>query len=54
MEWQPEGMLEELGAALGADDRRVKADLESFKQLVESRQAESGAWRGRVEQGKTR
>lgn len=54
MDWQPEGMLEELGAALGSDDRRVKADLESFKELVESRGAESGAWRGRVEQGETR
>jgi uncharacterized membrane protein len=37
MDWQPEGMLETVGATLGADDRRVKADLERFKELVESR-----------------
>lgn len=53
MEWEPEGMLEELGAALGSDDRRVKADLESFKELIEGRGAESGAWRGTVKQGET-
>ena len=51
MDWNPEGVLEELGAALGSDDRRVKNDLERFKQLIESRGSESGAWRGEVEQG---
>jgi uncharacterized membrane protein len=54
MDWQPEGMLEELGAAMGSDDRRVKADLESFKEMIESRSAESGAWRGTVKQGESR
>ena len=51
MEWDDEGLLETLGSALGSDDRRVKADLERFKDLVESRGAASGAWRGEVEQG---
>jgi uncharacterized membrane protein len=51
MDWEPEGMLETLGRALGSDDRRVKSDLERFKQLIESRGAESGAWRGEIEQG---
>jgi uncharacterized membrane protein len=54
MDWQPEGMLEELGAAIGSDDRRVKADLESFKEMIESRGGESGAWRGTVKQGESR
>jgi uncharacterized membrane protein len=49
MDWQPEGMLESLGAALGSDDRRVKADLERFKEMLEARGNESGAWRGRVD-----
>ena len=48
---EPEGMMESLGSALGADSRRVKGDLERFKELIESRGAESGAWRGEVEQG---
>jgi uncharacterized membrane protein len=51
MDWEPEGAIEQAGAAAGADDRRVKGDLERFKQLIESRGQETGAWRGEVEQG---
>ena len=51
MEHEAEGMLESLGSALGADSRRVKGDLERFKELIESRGVESGAWRGEVRQG---
>jgi uncharacterized membrane protein len=51
MEHETEGLTETLGSALGADSRRVKGDLERFKDLVESRGAETGAWRGEVEQG---
>jgi hypothetical protein len=29
----------------------VKGDLERFKELIESRGTESGAWRGEVEAG---
>ena len=47
--WEPEGMLETLGAALGSDDRRVKGDLERFKEMIESRGIETGAWRGEVD-----
>jgi uncharacterized membrane protein len=49
--WEPEGLKEELGSALGADSRRVKGDLERFKELVESRGVETGAWRGEIHQG---
>ena len=51
MFWEPEGIKEELGSALGADSRRVKGDLERFKELIESRGTETGAWRGEVQQG---
>jgi uncharacterized membrane protein len=51
LEWETEGMVEALGSALGQDARRVRGDLERFKQLIESRGAESGAWRGEVQQG---
>ena len=47
MDYEPEGVVE----TLGSDERRVKADLDRFKELVESRGAESGAWRGEVERG---
>ena len=50
LDWQPEGMVEQLGAKAGADDRRVKGDLERFKELIEGRGTESGAWRGEVKQ----
>ena len=52
MEHETEGMMEALGSALGADSRRVQGDLERFKELIESRGAETGAWRGEVEQGR--
>jgi uncharacterized membrane protein len=48
MDWVPDGIKEKLGDALGISDRRVKGDLERFKDLVESRGRESGAWRGEV------
>ena len=50
LDWESEGMVETLGAALGQDDRKVKSDLGRFKELIESRGAESGGWRGEVEQ----
>jgi uncharacterized membrane protein len=51
MDWEPEGLVEKTGAAVGADDARVRGDLERFKELIESRGQETGAWRGEVEQG---
>jgi uncharacterized membrane protein len=51
IEHEAEGLVESLGAALGADSRRVKGDLDRFKELVESRGVETGAWRGEVERG---
>jgi uncharacterized membrane protein len=51
MEHETEGLTEALGSALGADSRKVKGELERFKEFVESRGAETGAWRGEVEQG---
>jgi uncharacterized membrane protein len=52
MSWDTEGLVESLGSALGSDDRRVKGDLERFKELIESRGVESGAWRGEIHEGK--
>ena len=51
MEHETDGMMEELGSALGMDSRRVQGDLERFKELVESRGVETGAWRGEIECG---
>jgi uncharacterized membrane protein len=54
MSYQAEGLTETLGSAVGLDERRVRGDLERFKELIESRGAESGAWRGEVSAGTTK
>lgn len=46
--WDPETFVEKAGAALGIDSARVKSDLRKFKEFIESRGAETGAWRGEV------
>ncbi|HEX8104986.1 MAG TPA: SRPBCC family protein [Solirubrobacteraceae bacterium] len=48
MDWAPEGIKEKIGAAIGADDLRVKGDLKRFKELVEAQGDASGGWRGEV------
>jgi len=47
---EPEGISEQVGDKLGFVKRRVKGDLKRFKDLIESRGRETGAWRGEVEQ----
>ena len=49
MDVEPDDLIENVGTFLGFLDRRVKGDLERFKEFVESRGAETGAWRGEVE-----
>jgi uncharacterized membrane protein len=49
MEYEPEGTKESIGSFVGIDTRRVKGDLESFKDFIESRGRETGAWRGEIE-----
>jgi uncharacterized membrane protein len=49
MDVEPEGVVENVGTALGFLDRRVKGDLERFKEFIEGRGSETGAWRGEVE-----
>jgi uncharacterized membrane protein len=46
--WEPEGLVEKAGAALGFDQRQVDSSAKDFKQFIESRGAETGAWRGDV------
>ena len=46
----PEGVTEQVGDKLGFVKRRVKGDLERFKELIESRGSETGGWRGEVQQ----
>jgi uncharacterized membrane protein len=54
MDVEPEGAVEKAGDALGLLKRRVKGDLERFKEMIEARGTETGAWRGEVSQESTR
>jgi len=48
LDWEPEGAVERLGAAVGADDMQVKADAKRFKKFIEERGTETGQWRGDI------
>jgi len=51
MDWEPQGLVEKAGAALGVDDHQVKADLKKFKAFIEERGGQTGSWRGDVPAG---
>jgi uncharacterized membrane protein len=54
LQMDPEGPVENIGDALGIPDRQVKGDLQKFKEFIEARGHETGAWRGEVRQTSTR
>jgi uncharacterized membrane protein/predicted transcriptional regulator len=54
VDYEPSGLREGIGSALGLDARRVSADLERFRELIERRGAPSGGWRGEVHEGDVR
>ena len=49
--YEPKDAAEKVGDALGFLERQVSADLERFKEFIESRGAPTGAWRGEVRGG---
>jgi uncharacterized membrane protein len=54
MSYDPEGLAENVGDALGLVSRRVDGDLKRFKEFIESRGVETGAWRGEIHGSKVR
>jgi hypothetical protein len=52
MEYEPQGMTEKVGDAVGIMSARVQNSVENFKKYIESRGAESGGWRGEVHGGR--
>jgi uncharacterized membrane protein len=48
VDYEPEGAVETIGDALGVVSRRTAGDLERFRDFIETRGAETGAWRGKV------
>lgn len=53
MDFDPDGLTEQVGDKLGFVSARISGDLKRFKEFVESRGTETGAWRGEVKQGQT-
>ncbi|GAA3502759.1 SRPBCC family protein [Streptomyces prasinosporus] len=51
MDVEPSGVAEKAADLLGTIDRRVKGDMRRFKDFIEQRGDESGAWRGRITPG---
>jgi hypothetical protein len=51
MSYDPEGVIENIGDALGAVGMRVQGDLNRFKEFIESRGSETGGWRGEIRGG---
>jgi len=48
LEYEPEGAVEKTGDTIGVVTGRVEGDLQRFKDFIESRGQETGAWRGKV------
>jgi uncharacterized membrane protein len=48
LDFDPEGFVEQVGDKLGLVKGRAKGDLERFKEFIEERRSETGAWRGEV------
>ena len=49
--YDPQGFIENVGNAAGFVSRRIENDLEHFKEFIENRSYESGAWRGTIREG---
>jgi len=51
MAYDPKGLIENVGDALGLFTSQVERSVEQFKRFIERRGEESGAWRGEVDDG---
>ena len=49
IDYDPERFVEKVGDKLGLVSRRVEGDLKNFKDFIEARGKETGAWRGTIE-----
>ena len=51
MQYETEDFTEAVGGALGFLSRKVDNDLKNFKEFIEQRGQETGAWRGEIAHG---
>ena len=48
LRYEPEGVAENVGSALGLLGARVEGDLKRFKEFIEERGRATGGWRGEI------
>jgi uncharacterized membrane protein len=48
LSYDPKGFVESAGDALGIVSNQIENDLERFKEFIENRGQETGAWRGTI------
>ncbi|MGW7435210.1 SRPBCC family protein [Streptomyces sp. NPDC054849] len=48
LDYDPDGFAENVGDKLGFVKRQITGDLKRFKEYIEDRGCETGAWRGKV------
>jgi uncharacterized membrane protein len=49
MTLEPDGVAEQVADKMGVVSARTKGDLKRFKEFIEDRGAETGAWRGEID-----
>ena len=54
MDYEPQGLQESVGDALGFMTRKLDKDLENFKKFIEERGEATGAWRGSIDHGQVK
>ena len=52
MEYDPEGLAENVADAIGLAGLSIERSLKNFKRFIEDRGQETGAWRGEIAQEK--
>jgi uncharacterized membrane protein len=52
MEYEPQGVVENVGDKLGLMSGRVETTVKQFRDFIENRGAATGAWRGEVHGGR--
>jgi carbon monoxide dehydrogenase subunit G len=51
LDYEPEGLVERIADFFDVIDRQAVADLDRFKEYIESAGSATGGWRGRVDEG---
>ena len=51
LEYEPEGLVENVGDKLNIVENQAERDLERFKAFIESEDYATGAWRGSIREG---